>query len=415
MRKEIGRGLMMAWAIFFWLAPAAAAPDLSDVARGVLRLVCFAPRSTFSGSGFAIGKTSRIRYVVTNYHVVSSAPDRVMVCCSGSKMVRTKVIGAYPSIDLALLELEQPLAGIQPLTLSSRSRVKLGQKVFAMGYPEAADELSGGMAFSRPEDVTVTDGIISRITQRDGVRYYQTNADINHGNSGGPLVMESGEVIGINALSMGDLKAQGINGAIQVDELLPELVKLGIPFRTDVLLPARGRNVPAIADAAPNRQWGGAGPVFFGVAGLLVLVLLSGLFWLWRDGRRKRQVAAAAPEQTRLLRVAVHPILRACGGSRSGQAMSLMPGEWILLGRDPGLCQLVFPAKDAEISRKHCRVGYDAETDRFRLVDCGSANGTFLASGERLIPEREYVLRAGERFYLSKEDYGFIVEIGARR
>ncbi len=410
MCKKLALSMIFLTMLLVRIGPAAAAPDVDELAGSVIRLVCLAAKSTFSGSGFAIGSRPGTPYIVTNYHVVAPAPGRVMVYCPGSKMLRTRVLAAFPRIDLALLELVQPLATLKPLVLAPRSRVHLGQKVYALGFPEAADELSGGMALSRPEDVTVTDGIISRIIQRQGVRYYQTNADINHGNSGGPLVEENGAVIGINALSMGDLQAQGINAAIQVDELIPELERLGIPFvvRHDRMGTAK-TTVEALAGTGARKESWNAGPIFYAVAVLLLLGFLSGLAWLWRNGRTHSWQPLS--QSTQAMPAVARPLLRAVSGRMAGQVATLAPGEWLLIGRDPYRCRLVFPAADTDISRKHCRIGYDAATGRFRLVDCGSSNGTYLASGERLAAGREYLLQPGERFYLSKAEHGFLVEI----
>jgi hypothetical protein len=103
--------------------------------------------------------------------------------------------------------------------------------VYALGFPAAADVLSGSEAHSG-DAITITDGLISaiRTTQMidfgPEVKLLQISAAINSGNSGGPLLNGSGEVIGINTL--GITNAEGIYGAIDVSELLPLLEQNGI-------------------------------------------------------------------------------------------------------------------------------------------------------------------------------------------
>ena len=81
-----------------------------------------------------------------------------------------------------------------------------------------------------PDDVSITRGIISKISTQGGRAIYQIDVDINPGNSGGPLVNEHGQVIGIN--TFGVTTASGINGAVQIDELIPILESRGIEYLT---------------------------------------------------------------------------------------------------------------------------------------------------------------------------------------
>lgn len=82
----------------------------------------------------------------------------------------------------------------------------------------------------------------------------------------------------------------------------------------------------------------------------------------------------------------------------------------IVIGRDGARCGLVYPEERAEISRKHCTVGYDAARRVFTLVDHGSSNGTYLGDGTRIAAEDRRELRTGERFALSGEGQCFEVK-----
>jgi S1-C subfamily serine protease len=141
------------------------------------------------GSGFVIDKAG---HIVTNYHVVQGAQE-VDVNFSGRDPVRAKVVGADPSTDIAVLKVDVPASALTPLELGNSDAVQVGDPVVAIGNPFGLDR-------------TVTAGIVSalqrEITAPNGFtidHVVQTDAAINHGNSGGPLLDAHGEVIGVNS------------------------------------------------------------------------------------------------------------------------------------------------------------------------------------------------------------------------
>ena len=128
-----------------------------------------------------------------------------------------------------MLKLDYPL-DLPALTLKAGT-VKQGDPVYTVGFPGAADDL--GQTYSRTrENVTITDGIVSALRTTLGydgtrqVKLIQTSAAINHGNSGGPLFNEKGQVVGINTYGIDD--AQSVFGAVDVSELLELLDNNGI-------------------------------------------------------------------------------------------------------------------------------------------------------------------------------------------
>ena len=108
------------------------------------------------------------------------------------------------------------------------------------------------------------------------------------------------------------------------------------------------------------------------------------------------------------------PILRGISGEFNGSAIELTD-EPVLIGRDPKVCQLVFPTQLQEISKRHCIVRFHAKSQCFLLVDCNSANGTFVANGERLPNGGSQLLNAGQRFFLSSPENMFEVNFQAPR
>ncbi len=141
------------------------------------------------GSGFVISKTG---HIVTNYHVVQNA-EEIEVNFSGGDRVKASLVGVDPSTDLAVLKVDMPADALTPLVLADSDKVQVGDAVVAIGNPFGLDR-------------TVTSGIVSAVQrsitspndfQIDHV--IQTDAAINHGNSGGPLLNGQGEVIGVNS------------------------------------------------------------------------------------------------------------------------------------------------------------------------------------------------------------------------
>ena len=141
------------------------------------------------GSGFVVDAAGRI---VTNEHVVAGA-DRVSVRFWNGKTYSAKVVDGDASVDLAVLDVDAPASVLHPLSLADSSDVRVGDAVVAIGSPFGLQE-------------TATSGIVSalhrRISATNGATIegaIQTDAAINHGNSGGPLLNDEGQVIGVNA------------------------------------------------------------------------------------------------------------------------------------------------------------------------------------------------------------------------
>ncbi len=141
------------------------------------------------GSGFVIDKAG---YIVTNYHVVEGAKS-IQVTFSNNSSIDASLVGSDPSTDIAVLKVNTSSSALTPLTLGDSDLVHVGDSVVAIGNP---------FGLSR----SVTAGIVSAIQRQITApnRYaidhvIQTDAAINHGNSGGPLINARGEVIGVNA------------------------------------------------------------------------------------------------------------------------------------------------------------------------------------------------------------------------
>ena len=137
------------------------------------------------GSGFVV---SEYGYIVTNNHVVSNA-DEIFVKFSDGREYKTKLIGTSPEVDIAVLKIESN-EKFKPLEFSDSDKVEIGQWSIAFGNPMGLNDC-------------MTVGVVSASGRSSlGIEeienFIQTDAAINQGNSGGPLIDINGKVIGVN-------------------------------------------------------------------------------------------------------------------------------------------------------------------------------------------------------------------------
>jgi S1-C subfamily serine protease len=176
------------------------------------------------GSGFVIDKAG---HIVTNYHVIEGA-DQIEVSFSNQDTLRATLVGSDPSTDIAVLRVEASSRGLTPLQLGDSAGVRVGDPVVAIGNP---------FGLAR----TATAGIVSAVQERtitapNGYpidHVIQTDAPINSGNSGGPLLNAHAEVIGVNsqiAPATGSSGNVGIGFAVPsntVKDVVAQLVATG--------------------------------------------------------------------------------------------------------------------------------------------------------------------------------------------
>jgi len=165
------------------------------------------------GSGIIISENG---YIVTNLHVAGDKYDSCYVTLDNGNVYKSKVLWADSDLDLAITKID--VSGLKYVQLGDSDDINLGEKVWAIGNPI-------GIEFQR----TVTSGIISgvdrsiKLVEDDKESYMedliQTDASINSGNSGGPLINNNGEVIGINSIKI--TSAEGIGFAVPINIIKP--------------------------------------------------------------------------------------------------------------------------------------------------------------------------------------------------
>ncbi|PJZ65256.1 serine protease [Leptospira wolffii] len=158
------------------------------------------------GSGFILNKEG---YILTNDHVVRGFDKFKVVFKNVKEPVSAKLIGSDQTIDVALLKVEAN-QNLQPIEIGDSSAVKVGDWAIAIGAP-----------FGLEQSMTV--GVISKVGRggidNSGVHYIQTDAAINQGNSGGPLLDINGRVVGINRMIVSPSGGSiGLGFAIPINE-----------------------------------------------------------------------------------------------------------------------------------------------------------------------------------------------------
>ena len=172
---------------------------IKSIEAGLVQIV----KPDGSGSGFVVSQDGLI---VTNAHVVGRNSS-VEVKFVDGRSYDGRVLGRDDTLDLAVVQVESRLP-FQPMTLGDANSVQVGDPVVALGFPL-------GNALGR--DYTATTGMVSSLRTVGTVEQIQTDAALNPGNSGGPLVDQEGRVIGVNTWIRGD--AQGIGFAVSVSEI----------------------------------------------------------------------------------------------------------------------------------------------------------------------------------------------------
>lgn len=183
------------------------------VAEKAIPAVVSIEAGTATGSGFIIDKDG---HIMTNYHVVDKAPS-IRVYLPDKRIFSAEVIGFDEETDVALIKINGDNLPIA--TMGDSDNLKIGQKVAAIGSPFGLES-------------TITTGIVSAKHRSRGKTIYrdfiQTDANVNPGNSGGPLVDLDGNVIGINTFILA--KSEGLGFSIPINlakKIIEELLTKG--------------------------------------------------------------------------------------------------------------------------------------------------------------------------------------------
>lgn len=201
--------------------------NITSKAKGE-RFLLMELQSEGSGSGAVLDTDG---HILTNYHVVQDA-QVIQVTLFNGESYDAHIVGADPLNDLAVIRIEAPKDELFPVTLGDSRSLKVGMRVFALGNPFGLER-------------TLTTGIISSLNRSLQIRggwtiksIIQTDAAINPGSSGGPLLDSHGRLIGINtAIATTTGQSAGVGFAIPsslVNRVVPQLMKHGRVIRPEI-------------------------------------------------------------------------------------------------------------------------------------------------------------------------------------
>lgn len=274
-------------------------PELVMNARdGVVRIVVGIDGQLAAfGTGFIVGTEDKY-YVVTNHHVIEDTTD-IWIMYDTGKYVEATIYEDSPRRDLCILKPKRKIPDAKVLPIQTDD-FDTGAAVYALGYPGAADKMTGDYyRYEQLTDIvadkssmTITDGIISSIKTADtvgdsshSVKIIQTNTAFSGGNSGGPLLDKDGNVVGINTFVMVGEGVSGINGSVHVSELMSVLrIK-----KIDYLTAEDAAAARAAETAVPEED--SSNVLFIGIMVALVVVAAGAILTIVLVYRKKnRQV-----------------------------------------------------------------------------------------------------------------------------
>lgn len=454
-KKRVLSGLLAGVMALWMMGAALAAPESgspSQARSGVARVVALYEMDVYTekggdyvatvqsfqrGSAFGVGTVGEETDVfVTNRHVVTLEEEKGDLQLEGYTLYQESTITGYYILldnfayntetftldtsrsipctvvylgekddeDVAVLRAAETVPGRTALALQAdESTLEVGDGVTALGFPAISDSAtSEGYMLATVDDVTLTNGVVSRFfdsvsaTASDGLisgRLIQSTAAINSGNSGGPLVDETGAVVGINTytVSSQDSSVTSAYYALRIQYAKDALDELGIAY--DV-----------------SGQTSGGLPVggILAVAAVVVLAAVVAIVVL----RKKK----AAPEPLPQPQPAPTPDpdpsdsgyrIQGVSGALEGRRYRIPASGSILLGRDESQCGVVFPTDTPGVSGRHCAVWF--ENGAVYLKDLGSSHGTFLSPGSRLAAQQAVRLMPGNVFFLGSQEQSFVL------
>lgn len=171
------------------------------------------------GTGMIINQEG---YILTNYHVVQGA-QQIKVTLSNSKQVNAKVVNYDANYDVAVVKITDTVQVPAVVELGDSDNLQVGESVVAIGNPLGTDFFG-----------SVTSGIVSALNRKingdsNNLSYIQTDAAINSGNSGGPLINSRGQVIGINTAKIKESGVEGLGFSIPINAVKSKIPDLSKP------------------------------------------------------------------------------------------------------------------------------------------------------------------------------------------
>jgi len=326
------------------------------------------------GTGFAVGVPGKkVEYIVTSYSVVATAngaiPKGAYISVKDAKNdIYAEIVYCDIIKNVAILKSASKLDNVKPMYLTSNAASDFKNDVSVFAYDGTGNLMSNYEEFNKFDVVSVV-GKLRDFGRYNFIDTYLFTTEFNRAVSGAPAVDYSGQTIGMCAYSSNILDRENSQYILASYEIVECLVEADIDFLTKE--EAVYRNVSIIT-------------VCVGVALVLLMVIVTVIKCGKGKDKNKKPTGESAPKKS---------LLRVTSGVLGGFA--ICPDNGVTIGRNPEICNVLFPLSHPGISGNHCSV--IKREDGLYLIDNFSKCGTFLANGMKLTPNVPYKVE-GARF-----------------
>lgn len=424
------------------------------------------------GTGFAIGNPGeKVTHIVTADHVirwtgtidgqninVRASEVRVYFSYASNDFMRSTVTVADESRDIAVVALPEPTDKREALVICRSKDWNEDDECAALGYPSFAEVITEDTAITLDlSDISVKRGSVENKVKavNDEEFYLLDRIELSPGQSGGPLVNENNEVIGINTLTIAGRNGNGLSEenhyAIVIDELLRLINRDEIPYTlsTDASAPAdteeteqtksettettvtesetldevgtrtlndvitnaatetTAAETTAVSAQPESDSSNNTMIIVIAIAAAVVVIAVIVVIVVVKG--KKSSTAAVQPmpiNNAAPVKISQGAVITGMKGIMANRSFNVNGS--IVLGRNSQKCNVCFPVDAKGISSVHCQIRQ--ANGGYEIMDLGSSNGTFLGSGQKLTPNVPVFIPDGTYFYLGSAEQLFQIK-----
>lgn len=382
--------------------------------------------AAYRGSGFAIGTVGeKVEHIVTNEHVIRNEDTgdrasevRVYFSYASNDFMRAKIIVDNASRDIAVLELPEATDKREALVICRSKDISEDHEYACLGYPAFSEVFveETSKTYDLSDMSIKRGGIQNQVTDVDDVSFYILDKiELSPGESGGPLINENNEVVGINTRTVSGRNSNGLDEskhyAIVIDELINIIRRDDIPYTLSTEVSSSsdtaGEDVPAETAPQPESTNNTMLIIIVIAAAVVIIAVIVVIVVL-----KGKKTAAPSPVQPvpqnniPAVKISNGAVITGMKGIMANRSFNVNGS--IVLGRNSQKCNVCFPVDSKGISGVHCQIRQ--ANGGYEIMDLGSSNGTFLGSGQRLTPNVPVFIPDGTYFYLGSAEQLFQIK-----